>query len=197
MRTLCAVIFLAAMTTVASAQTPTNAAAPNSPYATVVKSSWSRYTTIDYGKAFRIPSGISAVNTSVTDDNSAFTREVRTGQPIKGADAVRVSAGNVYTPSSGGNRLVQGYAYRATVRNTGSKTIKAIDWDYVFTDPASQVVISRHMFSSSVSIGPGKSKQLFEFTSSSPTIIVSVNNPYVEQVIINRITFSDGTEWVR
>ena len=53
-----------------------------------------------------------------------------------------------------------GYKYNVTLRNDGVKTVKSIDWDYLFLDPLDQHILARHQFTSDETIKPGKSKQV-------------------------------------
>lgn len=105
-------------------------------------------------------------------------------------------------PSTGPR--VKGYLYQVTVRNTGQKEIKAVSWQYIFTDPLDHSIVARHRFSSKSKIAPGKEKKLDEFALSPPTNVVNAksvaNNPeqpLIEQVEITRIEYTDGSVWER
>ena len=97
-----------------------------------------------------------------------------------------------------------GYRYKVTVQNNGAKTIKAIDWDYIFYDLDTQQEISRLEFTSEERISPGKVKEVTVFILAPPTRIVSAGAlskkkqlPFKEQVALVRITYSDGSVWER
>jgi hypothetical protein len=99
-----------------------------------------------------------------------------------------------------------GYAYRykVSVKNTGAKTIKAIDWDYIFFEPNTQNEIGRHQFTSEEKIRPGKNGTLEMFIASPPTMIISAEalskakaRPFDERVVLIRIEYSDGSAWHR
>jgi hypothetical protein len=87
------------------------------------------------------------------------------------------------------------YLYEAKVRNAGDKVIRAMRWDYVFTDPETKEEIDRRRFYSTVTIHPNQEKTLEGYTRSSPIEIVSVRALPVEQVIVECITLSDGSTW--
>jgi hypothetical protein len=100
-------------------------------------------------------------------------------------------------------RSIEGYRYKATLRNDGTKTIKSIDWDYVFIDQAAQQVVARHQFTSDETIKPGKTKEVYVLYLIPPVRTVSAERlaskeplPYTEHVVIARITFSDGSTWL-
>jgi hypothetical protein len=94
------------------------------------------------------------------------------------------------------------FNYKLSVRNAGPKAIKEIDWDYVFRDAATGEELGRREFTSLEKIGPGKRKELSIFVSSPPTQRISVDrlgknerDGLVEQVIVVRILYDDGTVW--
>jgi hypothetical protein len=105
------------------------------------------------------------------------------------------------------------YRYKVTVKNTGTKIIKSVDWDYIFLDASGENIIGYHQFTSDEKIEPGKIKQLTIITSSPPVRIVdagetegkapetakavAVKGETVKgQVVIKRIEYKDGTVWV-
>lgn len=95
-----------------------------------------------------------------------------------------------------------GYRYKVLLTNTGSKTIKVVDWDYVFIDPSTHEVVARHQFTSQESIKPGKSKEVSVLYLTPPVKTVSAGMltkkepmPFIEHVVIARIEFSDGSFW--
>lgn len=97
-----------------------------------------------------------------------------------------------------------GYRYKFSLRNTGTKTIKAIDWDYVFTDPNTGSEVGRQQFTSEEHVRPGKEKEMSVFTLSPPSRTVSAEvlgkkeqNPLTEGVVLVRVEYSDGSVWQR
>lgn len=100
--------------------------------------------------------------------------------------------------------LVNGYLYQITVRNSGQKEIKQIDWQYIFTDSLDPKIITRHQFQSRAKIAPGKEVRLSRFSVVAPTQVVNAKavasnpqQPYSEQVLITRIQYMDGSVWER
>jgi len=96
------------------------------------------------------------------------------------------------------------FIYKATVKNSGDKAIKSIDWDYIFLDRGSETEIGRQQFTSEEKIGPGKTKDLIVTITKPPTQTISLtalnNNERGSldgRVILVRIDYADGTSWQR
>ena len=95
-----------------------------------------------------------------------------------------------------------GYRYKLHVRNIGAKTIKLIDWDYVFLKTTDGSEIARHQFTSEEKIKPGSEKELSVFTLSPPSRAVSASAlgkngqpPFNEKVVVVRVVYTDGSVW--
>jgi hypothetical protein len=95
-----------------------------------------------------------------------------------------------------------GYRYKVTLRNDGVRTIKSIDWDYLFLDPITQQEFARHQFTSDETIKPGKSKEVSVLYLTPPLKTLDVRllrkkeaAALTEQVVVARIQFSDGSVW--
>ncbi|HEV2828525.1 MAG TPA: hypothetical protein VGW76_13080 [Pyrinomonadaceae bacterium] len=100
------------------------------------------------------------------------------------------------------NRPVKWYEYRVKVKNTGSKRIKSLSWDYIVIEPANEGQLAHHNFRSAKKISPGKTQQLSEFSVAPPSRVVNVGvvnktkgESPVEGVIITRIEYADGSLW--
>lgn len=96
------------------------------------------------------------------------------------------------------------FIYRASLKNSSTKPIEEIDWDYVFIDSATGQELGRHQFTSSKTIAPGKSKELSFMLAAPPTKRISVyalnkqeRSGIADQVVVVRVKYSDGTEWQR
>ena len=96
------------------------------------------------------------------------------------------------------------FHYKISVRNLGQKTIKELDWDYVFFDVTTGQELGRREFTGVEKIGPGKSKELSFMTSSPPARTISVQSldkkereGLVERVVLVRVLYEDGTVWLR
>jgi hypothetical protein len=96
------------------------------------------------------------------------------------------------------------FRYKLSVRNAGPKAIKEIDWDYLFLDAATGEALGRREFTGVEKISPGKEKELNFMSPSAPAQRISVQSldkkereGLVEQIVIVRILYEDGTEWRR
>lgn len=94
------------------------------------------------------------------------------------------------------------FTYTVTVRNDSTKTIREVDWDYVFLAETTREEIGRRQFTSEEKIEPGKTKKLSVQVSSPPTRRVDVQQAgkkektgLDESVVILRILYDDKTEW--
>lgn len=94
------------------------------------------------------------------------------------------------------------FLYRASIKNTSEKTIKEIDWDYIFLDAVTGEELGRRQFTSVETIGPGKSRELSFTLTAPPTQRISVyaldkkeRIGFGEQVVIVRVKYSDGSVW--
>jgi len=94
------------------------------------------------------------------------------------------------------------FGYKLSLRNEGPKTVRAIDWEYIFIDRDSQKEVARHQFHSEEKICPGKRKTLIEYSKSPPTKVISVRTllqpeaeRFMEKVAITRVMFRDGSVW--
>lgn len=97
-----------------------------------------------------------------------------------------------------------GFIYKVTVKNTGTKAIKVVDWDYVFVNGTSEDPPTRLEFTSEENIGIGKTKDLTVMTVQPPAKTVSVYALQKNErqgldgyAVVIRIAFADGTEWKR
>ena len=94
------------------------------------------------------------------------------------------------------------FVYRVRLRNAGQKTIRAIEWDYIFIDRATQAEVARNHFQSEQKVRPGKRKTLMEYSNSPPMKVISVrtlsqpeSDRFIEEVMIKRVTYTDGSVW--
>lgn len=97
-----------------------------------------------------------------------------------------------------------GFMYKATVRNDGGRSVRAVEWDYVFSDAATRQELGRRRFASEGRIGPGKKKEFAFFIPSPPTQTISADalnrrerDGLAEEVVVVRVLYEDGTEWRR
>lgn len=108
----------------------------------------------------------------------------------------------VATAETGAHGLSVAYVYEVLVRNTGEKTIRTLNWDYVFFEPGTEQEVGRRRFVSRVSIGPGKTRNVVFRSASSPTGTIDATkagkkarDQYSEQVVIQSVGYADGSVW--
>lgn len=96
------------------------------------------------------------------------------------------------------------FLYKVSLRNNTNKTIKAIDWDYIFFRNDTQSETGRLEFTSAEKIGPGKTKELDVMARQAPAKTVSVyaldkteRQGLNGQVVIVRLEYTDGSVWQR
>jgi len=96
------------------------------------------------------------------------------------------------------------YVYQFTVRNTGAKKIKAVEWEYQFLHPDTQEVMGSRRITSKVKLSPGKSDKIEARLIQKPTSIVAADqlgkkpqDQFTERVLIHRIVYTDGSVWQR
>ncbi|HVF22285.1 MAG TPA: hypothetical protein VM941_04385 [Pyrinomonadaceae bacterium] len=101
-------------------------------------------------------------------------------------------------------KATHGYTYRIKVQNPGKNVVEIVFWEYQFHDPADPSLVARRQFLCGVNIAGEKSKELEGFSLSGPSDVVNVStlanrseNPFKEQVLINRVEYADGSIWQR
>lgn len=96
------------------------------------------------------------------------------------------------------------FTYKISVRNTGAKAVKEIDWDYVFFDAATGEELDRREFTGVEKIAPGKTKELAFLVGTPPANRISAHSlgknerdGLRERVVLVRVLYEDGTVWQR
>jgi hypothetical protein len=105
-------------------------------------------------------------------------------------------------PEKGSRGISAKYVYEIKVRNTGTKSISSLEWEYVFYESGTEVELGRRRFLSKVSIGPGKTKNVIMRSALPPTGTIDANrankkskDQYLEQVVIESVEYADGSVW--
>ncbi len=96
------------------------------------------------------------------------------------------------------------FVYKLTPSNEGTKTIRAVEWDYIFFDRETRAEVARHQFLSEEKLYPSKRKTLVEYSTSPPTKVISItqlsqpqSERFLERVVIRRVMYQDGSVWER
>lgn len=99
-------------------------------------------------------------------------------------------------------QTVSDYKFTVSIRNTGSKTIVAIQWAYLFDPKDSAHEGLAYLFMTKTNIAPGKEKTLTDSVSSAgsskgPTKMPSKDSRafFNERIAILRLDYADGSSW--
>lgn len=201
MKYLSIALFLAFAATVSNAQSVSSS--PNEAVAEVTRFSWSKerigWERDPFGGPIENFDEVRARTRNekrIEDAKRGNSAEIDKIRREAKADAANIAAKHKNTRS----RYV--FIYKVTVKNSSNKTIKAIDWDYIFLEHGTQTEIGRQQFSSEEKIGPGKSKELSVTITKPPTktiSLTSLNNnergTLDGRVILVRIEYADGSSW--
>jgi len=94
------------------------------------------------------------------------------------------------------------FVYKATIKNTSTKAIKSIDWDYIFLERGTENELGRQQFTSEEKVSAGKTKELVVTITKPPTKTISLTalnsnerGTLDGRVILVRIDYADGTSW--
>lgn len=126
-------------------------------------------------------------------------------------NSVRVKEGNTPLPTVPTARPMKTeaegptarFVYRVTVKNTGTKTITGLAWDYLFFDSDKVEQIGQLSFQQRVKIRPGKTTELIRQSAMPPTRVIDATKAnkgevkLSEEVFIRRIEYEDGSVWQR
>jgi hypothetical protein len=103
-----------------------------------------------------------------------------------------------------GPKTVEGFVYRAAVRNAAAHETEVVFWEYEFTETANPANVVRRQFLCGVRIKPGKEKELEAFSAAGPSATVGVESLagksadlFAGKVTINRVEYADGSIWQR
>jgi hypothetical protein len=95
------------------------------------------------------------------------------------------------------------YVYSLTIRNSGTKTIQAVAWDYVFLNASSQTIVGNHHLLTYTTVRASQTLTLKGTERTRPTTVVSATNVkskpastrLLERAIIHCVLYDDGTTW--
>jgi hypothetical protein len=94
-------------------------------------------------------------------------------------------------------RVIEGFVYKATIKNTSQKAVTLVVWRYTFTDPVSKKQ-THHEFQSRIRIKGGEKKELSKYVKEPPTRTISADGggkEMEEEVRIEYIEYEDGSSW--
>ena len=172
---------------------------PDAPGVEVGKISWQKDVFVP--ALFEDPLRPNQERADLVRDQKATIREnvIRTqgGQPPLPLPTAKPADAN-------SERSSTSYRYTAKIKNTGEKTIRNIDWQYLFFDPETGVEVGQHRYRTNVKVRPGKNADLVGRSTTPPVGVVTVTktsdglrSKYSERVVIHSIEYTDGTIWNR
>jgi hypothetical protein len=107
---------------------------------------------------------------------------------------------NVQEARSPKSTRVDGYEYLAKIRNTHTKNIEIVFWEYQFKELSNPENVVRRQFLCGVKIKPGKERELHAFSVLGPGDVVSVGSLtdqsrdlFEQKAVINRVEYADGS----
>lgn len=111
---------------------------------------------------------------------------------------------NVRAARTPARTTVEGFEYRAKVRNAGARAVEVVFWEYQFTETANPANVVRRQFLCGVAIKPGKEKELQAFSHAGPSAVIDATSLanksgdlFAGKVLINRVEYADGAIWQR
>ena len=87
------------------------------------------------------------------------------------------------------------YTAKATLKNTGTKAIKSVSWDYVFTDEKERKELKRYRLQSKQQILPGETQTLSVGLGLDPKDKAPHIKTGKQSVELTKIEYSDGSTW--
>ena len=110
-------------------------------------------------------------------------------------EVVRSETSAVTLSVKRGTSYVFKYAARLTVKNSGGKAIKSVEWDHVFFDPDGGKELKRYHLQTKQQIAPGSTQALAKEVLISPDEDTRHINAGRQKVQLTRVEFADGTVW--
>lgn len=117
------------------------------------------------------------------------------------SDSVRSDPSSPTTDPGSGDRATW-FLYSVEIQNDGTKSIKAIRWDYVIVNRNTLEELGRHLFDNFENIGSHKTKSLTARSRRPPTTVLRVpkagesDKPdVVEKATIKCVVYDDDSVW--
>ena len=175
------------------------ASQPEPPDLTVIKKNWRK----------EIHHAALTADPFRSNDEQAELQRAQKDNAVR--NAVRVKEGGTPLPTTRPTRSMTSepegpsvrFVYRVKVKNTGTKTITALAWDYLFFDSEKVEQLGQHSFRQRVKIRPGKSIELIGQSAFPPTRVVDATKAHqprtelYEEVSIRMMEYEDGSTWQR
>ena len=123
---------------------------------------------------------------------SAFEWKYEGYAPV---EVVRSGKSGVELKVKRGTDYVFKYESRLTVRNTGEKTVKSVEWAHVFYDPATGKELKRYRLQAKQRAAAGETATLNKAVFIKPDESTRHLTTGKQRVHITRVEFEGGGEW--
>jgi len=110
-------------------------------------------------------------------------------------EVVRSSKAGMEIKMKRGTDYVFKYDSRLTVRNTGGRAVKSVEWAHVFYDPATGRELKRYRLQSKQRVAAGETATLNKAVSIKPDESTRHLTAGKQRVRITRVDFEGGGEW--
>ena len=110
-------------------------------------------------------------------------------------DTVRDESSPLSMKSKRGVVYVFRYTAKVNFRNLTTKTIKAVEWNYIFVDPDSSKELKRYKFLSKQQIPPNEAQTLVKDVFFSLKENTRHLNTGKQKILLARIEYMDGSSW--
>lgn len=192
MKRLIVILLVSALPVISMAQVPASNSEP--PGVVVVKARW----------LYQVNWGGKTTADVVQDGAQARSDNQRVRPNNQGQDAQpRRSGDRLDIPLEIARNNRTRDASAVEIRNEGQKTIRAINYDFLFVDPATGKEFFRYNLKNKTRIAPGETKVLKDVVSDDRSErfrpagdpVLGTRTDY--KVIIREVEFSDGSRWRR
>jgi hypothetical protein len=155
---------------------------------------------IKWEKQARLPEGFDPTNGGASGSiNDSATRG---GGGSGGGGGGGSSSTTQGMQASAPSRVFFSYVYSMKIKNTGSKEIEGVAWDYVFLDPSTSAEIGRHQFLSFEKVASNKTATFQSEQRTPPVRTVRTqgadankHDKPLEKSVVQCVLYEDGTTW--
>jgi hypothetical protein len=123
---------------------------------------------------------------------SAFEWKYEGYTPV---EVVRSKKSGVALDLKRGTDYVFKYDSRLTLKNTGAKAVKAVEWAHVFYDPATGRELKRYRLQSKQRVAAGETATLDKAVFIKPEESTRHINSGRQRVLLTRVAFEGGGDW--
>lgn len=177
---------------------PASSVAQNQPEVEAVKFGWRK---LEHNKNL---TGKQIQNMRNARIDALISEESRKDKPdYNEINRLRAEKQYQVTPLDRPDPTNKDYEYRFQFKNHSARKVISLEWTYVFKDPLTQATLAAHRFNTAALISPGKDKGVTAYADASPPRVVNAEaqkkngKPWLEEVIITKIVFEDGSRWER